>query len=61
MSERRKIKEQPLNVIRNNNYSDSLIIEEDHEVEHSAGGSGSDVVSIIFLLIENNLPLYFPR
>lgn len=50
MADRKKIKDQPLNVIRNNNYSESLIIEEDHEIEHGAGGSGSDVVRIIFLI-----------
>jgi hypothetical protein len=50
MADRKKIKDQPLNIIRNNNYSESLIIEEDHEVENSAGGSGSDVVRIIFLI-----------
>jgi hypothetical protein len=43
MADRKKIKDQPLNIIRNNNYSESLIIEEDHEIENSAGGSGSDV------------------
>lgn len=49
MADRKKNRDQQLNVIKSNNYSESLIIEEDHEIEHSVGGSGSDVVRIIFL------------